>query len=190
MTLDEFRDAEEEPGYHYELARGSLEVTEVPSDSHWQVADNLHEAISTYRRRHPGTILRIGRGSDCRVWVAGMTSGRNPDVAVVFPETPKDSRGRRPPRLVAEVVSEGGEARDYQEKRDEYLVFGILEYWIVDSLARAVAVLARREVDGSATWTEQVFRGADVIVSGLLPNFTGTVAELWANVDQDENETD
>ena len=30
MTLEEFRDAEEEEGYRYELARGVLEVTEVP----------------------------------------------------------------------------------------------------------------------------------------------------------------
>ena len=34
MTLEEFRDAEEEPGYRYELARGVLEVTEVPNDPH------------------------------------------------------------------------------------------------------------------------------------------------------------
>jgi Uma2 family endonuclease len=92
--------------------------------------------------------------------------------------------------LVAEVVSERGEARDYQEKRDEYLRFGIHEYWIVDSIASAVTVLVRREADGSATWTEQVFRGADLIVSALLPGYTGSVAELWANVDREENASD
>ena len=32
MTLEEFREADEEPGYRYELARGVLEVTEVPND--------------------------------------------------------------------------------------------------------------------------------------------------------------
>ena len=46
MTLDEFREAEEEPGYRYELARGVLEVTEVPNDPHGQIVDNLHEAVS------------------------------------------------------------------------------------------------------------------------------------------------
>ena len=44
MTLDEFREAEEEPGYRYELARGVLEVTEVPNDPHGQIVDNLREA--------------------------------------------------------------------------------------------------------------------------------------------------
>ena len=41
MTLDEFREADEEPGSRYELARGVLEVTEVPNDPHWQVVRNL-----------------------------------------------------------------------------------------------------------------------------------------------------
>ena len=34
MTLEEFREAEERDGYCYELARGVLEVTEVPNDPH------------------------------------------------------------------------------------------------------------------------------------------------------------
>ena len=63
-----------------------------------------------------------------------MISGRNPDVAVVLHKTPKDPRGWRPPILVMEVVSKGSEAheRDYVTKREEYLAFGIREYWIVD----------------------------------------------------------
>ena len=34
MSLEEFREAEEEEGYRYELARGVLEVTLVPNDPH------------------------------------------------------------------------------------------------------------------------------------------------------------
>jgi hypothetical protein len=43
MTLDEFREAEEVPGYLYELARGVLEVGEVPRDEHRQIIDNLQK---------------------------------------------------------------------------------------------------------------------------------------------------
>ena len=60
LTLDEFREAEEEPGYRYELARGVLEVTEVRRRPHGQIVDNLHESVSRYRRRHPGLIRRVG----------------------------------------------------------------------------------------------------------------------------------
>ena len=64
MTLEEFREAEEEPGYRYELARGIVEVTEVPNDPHGQIEDNLREAIGVYRRDHPGLIRRCGEADD------------------------------------------------------------------------------------------------------------------------------
>src|SRR5215210_6877066 len=113
MTLEEFLEAEEEPGYRYELARGVLEVTEVPNDPHGQIVSNLHWAFVDYLRQHPGSIRRTGGAGEFRLWIPGMVSGRNPDLAIVFHGTPPDARGRRPPGLVVEVVSEGGEGRDY-----------------------------------------------------------------------------
>src|SRR5205823_3757968 len=109
MTLEEFREAEEEPGYRYELARGGLEVTEVANDPHGQIVSNLHCAFVDYHRQHPGVIRRVGGAGEFRLWLFGMGSGRNPALAIVFQGTPPDARGRRPPSLVVEVVSEGGE---------------------------------------------------------------------------------
>ena len=54
MTLKEFLEAEVEEGYGYELARGVLEVTEVPNDPHGVVVANLYDAISRYCRDNPG----------------------------------------------------------------------------------------------------------------------------------------
>jgi Uma2 family endonuclease len=187
MTLEEFWDAEEQPGYLYELARGVLEVTQVPGDLHYQVVDNLHEAFSIYRREHPGLILRIGRGSDVQYVLPELDLDRNPDLAVVFREIPtRDVKGRRLSVLGVEVVSPGARARqrDYEDKKEDYLAVGLLEYWIVDPDERRVTVLSRREVDGAASWEEQTYRDGDVIVSELLPGFAGTVAELWADVNE------
>ena len=187
MTLEEFHEAEEEPGYGYELARGVLEVTEVPSDPHWQVLDNLHEVFSRYRRRHPGAILRIGHGSECLLWIPETASGRNPDLAIVLPGTAKDARGRRPPQLAVEVVSRGREAheRDYVAKREEYLTFGLREYWIVDPRRRQVTVLIREEEGEASRWAEHLFCGEETIVSPLLAGFAATVVELWADAELD-----
>ena len=69
-------------------------------------------------------------------------------------------------------------------KREEYLAFGLLEYWIVDPLERKVTVLTR---DGD-TWSEAVYRDEQVIVSLVLPGFATTVAELWADVDEVEDD--
>ena len=148
--------------------------------------------VHRYKDAHPGVILRIGGGSEFQLWIPEMVSGRNPDLAIAFRGAPRDQDGRRPPFLVAEVVS-GGRAsnpRDYETKREEYLVFGLREYWIVDPRSRQVTVLVRAEEAGRASWTERVFRGEEVIEGSLLPGFPGTVAHLWADVEPDEDDGD
>jgi Uma2 family endonuclease len=185
MTLEEFWDAEEQPGYLYELARGVLEVVQVPGEPHSQVVDNLHELFSTHRRQHPGLILRIGRGSDVQYVIPELETDRNPDLAVVFRDIPtRDVQGRRLSVLAVEVVSPGSRARkrDYEDKRADYLIVGLLEYWIVDPEEKQVTVLVRQEADGLASWEERAYRGSDVIVGELLVGFAGTVAELWVDL--------
>lgn len=186
MTLEEFQDAEEEEGYRYELARGVLEVTHVPNDPHGQIVFNLYSALARYYQSHPGKIRRYGGAGEFRFWLPGMISGRNPDAAVVLEGTPRNTRGRRPASLAVEVVSVGGEARDYETKREEYLAYGLFEYWIVDPQARKVTALYR---DGNA-WVERVFQGDQAIESYALPGFAARVSDLWVNADTDEAEPD
>src|ERR1700719_4518077 len=96
MTLEEFWAAEEQPGYLYELARGVLEVSEIPGESHYQVVYNLHEMFSGHGRRRPRLILRIGRGSDVQYIIPELNTARHPDLAVGFREIPDRGRlGRR-----------------------------------------------------------------------------------------------
>ncbi len=184
MTLEEFREAEELDGYLYELARGVLEVSEVPNDPHGVVVCNLYRAVSGYDQQHPGVILRYGGGNEIRFWLPHMISSRHPDLGVVLRGAPKDWRGRRVPALAAEVVSRGSIQRDYETKREEYLAYGLLEYWIVDPLKHQVTVLTRR----GDTWSESVFRAEQSIVSLVLPGLTTTVAELWVDAEEDEED--
>ena len=181
MTLEEFREADAEEGYRYELARGLLEVVEVPDDSHGLIVHQLQKLWRRYDDAHPGIIWRIGGGGEFRLWITGMASGRNPDGAIVLVGTPRDDRGRRALGLVAEVVSKRGEIRDYHEKREEYWICGVREYWIVDPVQRQVLVLIRRD----DRWQERTFRENEVIAGELLPGFVGTVAELWADPDEE-----
>jgi len=184
MTLEEFREAEERDGYCYELARGVLEVTEVPNDPHGVVVCNLYRAVSRYDQQHPGVILRYGGGNEFRFWLPHMISSRHPDLGVVLRGAPKDWRGRRIPALAAEVVSRGSIQRDYETKREEYLGYGLLEYWIVDPLKHQVTVLTRR---GDA-WNKSVFRAEQLIVSLVLPGLATTVAELWVDAEEDDDD--
>jgi Uma2 family endonuclease len=183
MTLEEFLEAEVEEGYRYELARGVLEVSEVPDDPHGVVVCNLYRAVGRYDAQRPRRLYRYGGGNEFQFLLPGMISGRNPDLGVVLRGAPKDWRGRRIPALAAEVVSRSSIDRDYHIKRQEYLAFGLLEYWIVDPLERKVTVLTRH----GDVWHEAIFRDDQVIASLVLPGFATTVAELWAGV-EDEDE--
>ena len=185
MTLDEFHEADEEPGYLYELARGVVEVSEVPAEPHLFVIHNLHQALSAYSFRNPRSIALIGRAGDVRIIAPDIDSDRHPDLAVLFRDAPRDARGRHAPGLVVEVVSPGKVARvrDYEEKREEYLTYGLGEYWIVDPAEHAVTVLVR--ADGPS-WIERRFEGSDRIISDLLPDLGLTADQLWIEAEFDD----
>jgi Uma2 family endonuclease len=186
MTLDEFRDAEEEPGYVYELARGVLEVIEIPKTPHRRIASNLFSLAAAYKRDHPGIIDYFGGGMEVRIWKVGMDMARHPDLGVVLLGAPTDTVGDPMPALVAEVVSRSSKARDYEAKRQEYLIYGVREYWIVDPFLRRVTVLLRQGDGAEATWAEQTFEGDAVIVGEVLPGLAARVADLWAGVDPED----
>lgn len=61
----------------------------------------------------------------------------------------------------------------------------MLEYWIVDPLKEQGTDLTRR----GDSWNEAVVRGGQVIRSLVLPGFATTVAELWIDVDVEDDET-
>jgi Uma2 family endonuclease len=178
MTLREYLDADVEEGYRYELARGVLEVSEVPNDPHGVIVFKIYCALALYYQAYPGRIYRFGGGGEFQFLLPEMISGRNPDVAVALQDTPEDARGRRPASFAVEVVSEGSEARerDYVTKRQEYLAYGLAEYWIVDPRQRRVTILVR---DGD-DWTERVVKGRGSATSAVLPGFAVPLADLWA----------
>jgi Uma2 family endonuclease len=178
MSLEEFREADEEEGYRYELAGGTVEVTEIPNTIHRRVVGNLYRAVGLYDHENPGLIETFGGGAEFRLWIPEMISGRNPDLGVVLEGTLPDARGRTQPSLVAEVVSRRSGARDYETKRREYLVFGLHEYWIVDPFLRQVVLLVRE----GDSWSEQVLRGNQRIPSTLLHSLNLHVSDLWTGL--------
>jgi len=179
MSLEEFEQADVEPGYLYELARGVLEVSEVPDEfPHGMLVYWFYRLLGRFDDANPGLIQRFGGGSEYRLVIPALESGRHPDIAVTLKGAPKNVRGRRPPALAIEIVSPGRDAhdRDYKAKREEHLAYGMSEYWIVDPYERRVIVLLR---DGGV-WVERVFTKPEDSASGLvLPGLVAPLAELW-----------
>ena len=91
LTLDEFIEADFEEGWLYELARGVIDVTEVPGPHHGRIVRRLARHVrSTTSDDHPGVINYRAGGGECRLRLPGMQSDRHPDQAVYLdPEPPE-----------------------------------------------------------------------------------------------------
>ena len=130
MTFEEWSAMDEdEPG---ELVDGRLEEEEEP--------EPIHEIILTWLARVLGNWLGVKGivlGSGVK-YAIRSNRGRKPDLAVYLQlETRRPpARGlvRVPPDVVVEIVSASprDERRDRIEKMDEYAVFGVTWYWIID----------------------------------------------------------
>ena len=133
-------------------------MIEIPKTPHRRVVSNLFSLAAIYKREHPGVIDYFGSGTEVRAWIVAKDLARHPDFGIVFMGAPLDEVGDLQPYLVAEVVSASSKKRDYQEKRQDYLDYGIREYWIVDPLRRQLTILLRQGEGANATWTERVFK--------------------------------
>jgi Uma2 family endonuclease len=111
------------------------------------------------------------------------TAFREPDVCLLLdPADPR--RGRKywaGADFVIEVVSPGGETRDYLEKRGDYADARIPEYWIVDPWKNELVLL--RLANGSYPDGE-VFRPGQIAESTVATGFRLDVAACFAAGDQ------
>lgn len=181
MSLAEFDKAEAREGYLYELGRGVIIVSDVPGLRHFAQVNIIRRQVSAYDLAHPGKIYAIGAGSDCKLLLWFFESERHPDLIVYKSPPPegKDLWAVWIPDLAIEVVSPGSEHRDYVEKREEYLRFGVKEYWIFDADRREMLVL-RRSGD---QWLERVIRPPKIYKTRLLPGLEFDCAAVFAAAD-------
>jgi Uma2 family endonuclease len=100
--------------------------------------------------------------------IRSYESERHPDLTVykaLPPEEGDDFWSAWIPELVIEVVSPCSELRDYQEKGEEYLAFGVNEYWIFDADKEEMLVLQR----AGRCWRERIIRPPEIYKTRLFP---------------------
>jgi Uma2 family endonuclease len=167
MSLAEFEAAEGIEGHLYELSRGIITVVDVPNPRHWRQIAVVRRQLMLYAAAHPDAVFDVATGSECKLVVADVDSERHPDLAV-YGTPPGDDPGvwsTLVPELVIEVVSPGSEHRDYVEKREEYLRFGVKEYWIIDEAKDQLLVLSRVR----SGWRERTVKAPEVYEPTVLP---------------------
>lgn len=181
MSLQEFDRAEGTEGHLYELGRGVIVVMDVPRRKHMVQVKTLNLQLYAYQLAHPNQVDTLAGGMDCKILLADLESERHPDISVYKrpPEDEEDIWSTWIPDVVIEVVSPGSEHRDYVEKREEYLAFGVREYWIVDHAKGEMLALRRR----GGRWTERIVRCGEGYPTRLLPGFELDLATVFQAAD-------
>ena len=172
-------------GKKTELVNGQIiEMTE-PSSLHI----NIIRAVTRLLDRHiyaEGYSLECISGPGVEIPRSGRRSdARDPDIIICQREqwramshlTKSMFLEGNPPALVIEVSSPGNEANDTVDKRLEYALAGIPEYWIINPIREYVLVL---QLDSEAAAYKEVgeYRSAELISSPLLPEFQVTADTL------------
>lgn len=179
VRLEDFDRAETQEGYHYELSRGVITVSDVPRPSHARVVSRVRRLAIGFQEKHPKKIYDVYGSNECKLLLWHWESERHPDLAIyVTPPTTDhaDVWSIWVPAVVVEVVSLDSIVRDYQEKPEEYLDFGIQEYWIVDPFKRNMTVLTRR----GGKWREKAYEIGEVYECQKFKGLRVPVADLFA----------
>ncbi|HVC95985.1 MAG TPA: Uma2 family endonuclease [Pirellulales bacterium] len=177
MSLDDFESAETSSGRIYELARGVVLMIEVPGRRHVVQLNAVRRQFGAHDVANPGTIHALLGSGECKVLVAQYDTERHPDLAVYKTAPPEedDFWASWVPEIVIEVVSPSSRHRDYVERREEYLAFGALEYWIVDGDREELLVLRRSR----GAWVERVVSPPGTCRTRLLPGFEFDVGAVF-----------
>ncbi len=146
MSLRDFTRAEATPGFHYELERGVIQVTDVPGMPHGLLRQQLELMLRNYQLIHPDVIYFQASGVAAKIELWGRESERHPDWSIYL--RPHPAGIDQPwdhwiPDIVIEIVSRSSSQRDYVTKVDDYLAAGVREYWIIDPQKKAATILIR-----------------------------------------------
>jgi Uma2 family endonuclease len=162
-----------------EFTDGFLEFLPMPEEIHFFVQQFVFAAVEAFLRargkgeaRYAPFKVRVREGAV-----------REPDVCVLLDE--KDRRRARKywggADFVIEVVSPGGEQRDYLEKRGDYANAKIPEYWIVDPFRKELLIL---RLAGTSYAEHQVVRPGEIASSLVMPGFRLDMGACFAAADR------
>ena len=136
----EFDEASVEPGYRYELIHGVLVVNPTPQEEERDPNDELGLLLRLYQRTHAE-----GKSLDATLPEQEVVLGNNRRRVdrAIWCGLGRMPHRREVPTICVEFVSVGrrNQTRDYLEKRSEYKLAGVREYWIVDRFERRLLVV-------------------------------------------------
>jgi Uma2 family endonuclease len=130
-------------GYRYELSRGVITVMGVPSIPHVLQVEALRNQVIAHQFTDSSQIKHVLSGGEMKLLLERLESERHPDLAIYRDRENIGDWAAWIPDIVVEVVSPSSRQRDYEEKPEEYLLFGVREYWIIDRAENQMLVHRR-----------------------------------------------
>ena len=158
-----------------ELIDGEYYVMSGPSEEHQDAVGNAYSELRSF--------VRAGRLGKVLIAPFDVILSPHdvfqPDVMFVSNErlhlrTGDDIRGA--PDLVVEVLSPSTAHQDRVVKRERYAMFGVREYWIVDTVSMSVEVMSARD---GVFESARVYREGEMMQSPLLPGFQMAVGSIF-----------
>ena len=178
LSLDEFDEAEFEPGSRYEIIDGWLYVSNEPDP-----AENILEMwlllkLANYSSQRRDIINYVSPKSRLFVYSEREPTVPEPDIAA-YRDFPLDKPFREirwqknGPILVAEILVEGDPYKDLERNRELYLEApSIREYWIVDGRKNPNEPTLIQHRRYGKRWVVKSHPYGSTFETKLLPGFT------------------
>ncbi|HBW56951.1 MAG TPA: hypothetical protein DEF27_03780 [Oscillatoriales bacterium UBA8482] len=176
----------------YELIDGELIEME-PTGLHEQVGAFIGRKLNVEIDRQDLSYLIPHR---CLIKLLGTETAFRPDLIVLdqtklideplWEQKPVITSGKSI-QLIAEVVSTNWQ-NDYARKVEDYALFGVLEYWIIDYLGIGGREYIGKPKQPTVTicnlvgdqYQKQLFQNNDLLVSSIFPSLKITAQQIFA----------
>lgn len=169
-------------GLRHELIDGVHYVTASPAWRHQELLGRLHLAIGNYLAVHPGIGHVVLSPFDT---VFSQWDVVEPDLLFVATnqlDIVTEANIQGAPALVVEILSPSTRKRDLGIKQQLFDRGGVQEYWVVDPIAKDVAVYRRGPAGRLTKVTQLSADDAATLSSPLLPGFELSVEQLCARL--------
>ena len=178
LTYDDFLLFPDD-GLRHELIDGEHYVTPSPNWDHQRISGRLYLAIGNYVLANPTGVIAYAPFDV----VFTRFDVVEPDLLYLSNERARavltDANVQGVPNLVVEILSKSTRKRDRTIKQQLYERSGVDEYWIVDPVANAIRV-ARQDTGRFGTAIDLRTEAGDSLTTPLLPDFSVTLAEIFA----------
>jgi Uma2 family endonuclease len=178
LTLDDFDDAEFEPGYKYEIIDGRLFVSTAPNPAENILENWLFLKLVLYSGQNQTVINYVTVKSRVFIHTRKKDTVPEPDIAAFqdfplgqpFEELRWQDLG---PLVVAEVLVDGDPFKDLQRNADLYFELpSIREYWVLDGRDDPNEPTLIQHRRYGKRWLIRSFPYGSTFTTKLLPGFS------------------